>query len=286
MYQSDFSLPKQYPWTSTFTHVYLFQLCYVGFRSKEFGSLFSNFFSKKKDKEGLFSIWWNSLKHWRLLLNLRAIYPGNNSVSSCLRAGLRQWEVGKSQWPPQGLLVVLLSFSGLSLQFFFGAQNVTHCILYILTPFLYVPHFLQRRVRFSRKEILGIVQQVGEEFGVGFGESISYSFKSLFQRKQYDGRKSHKLRVRAPGFLTELRCALSGSYSTQQVSEFVVWTTNVQSSPAVAKESHWWSVYESPFSYTSVTILELPIGTNFHKMGIREWLLMDTMYLYGIMKTF
>lgn len=90
------------------------------------------------------------------------------------------------------------------------AQNVTHCILLcILASFLYVPHFLQRSVKISRKEILGIVQQFGEEFGVGFGGSISHSFKSLFQRKRSDGRKSCKLGVKAPGFWVELRCTLS-----------------------------------------------------------------------------
>lgn len=35
-----------------------------------------------------------------------------------------------------------------------------------------MPHFLQRRVRFSRKEILGIVEQVGPELGAGFGGEV------------------------------------------------------------------------------------------------------------------
>lgn len=180
------------------------------------------------------------------------------------------------------------------------AQKVTHCILLcILAPFLYVPHFLQRRVRFSRKEILGIVQQAGEEFGVGFGESISHSFKSLFQRKQCDGRKSRKLGVRAPGFWAELRCTLSDH--TPPSNSVYLWFELPMFNPALqyAKKAIMGvCTRESPFSgswsskiseqvwHIQCSPLELPIGTDFHKMGIGEWLLMDTMYLYGMKKIF
>lgn len=46
------------------------------------------------------------------------------------------------------------------------AQYVTHCsLLCISASFLHV----QRKVRFSGKETLGVVQHVGEEFSVGLG---------------------------------------------------------------------------------------------------------------------
>lgn len=75
---------------------------------------------------------------------------------------------------------------------------MTHCtLLCISASFLHVPHFLQSRVKFFRREVIGIVQQVWKEFFVGFGvDSISYTFECFSQRRQCGGGKSSKLGLR------------------------------------------------------------------------------------------
>lgn len=159
------------------------------------------------------------------------------------------------------------------------AQHVTHCTLLCIS----------------------VSFQVGEEFGVGCGvEGISCTFESLCQRNQDGEGKSLRLGPRGSrvlGWALTLSCSLASnshigcSHSTQQFSGPVVQTTT-----AVGKDYHFWSACKTQFSVSWAfklsgqiqliqgSPLELPTGTNFHGLWGGGWMLMDTRFIYRVMK--
>lgn len=103
------------------------------------------------------------------------------------------WEVTNEVWASPGFLVVPSSLLDTSLPLFYGGPGCN--LLYSVVHFCLFSTCA--KVRFSGKEILGIVQDVQEEFDVGSGvETISSTFWSLSQRSQYDSGKSLRTGIR------------------------------------------------------------------------------------------
>lgn len=122
--------------------MYLFFTCAILVSDLKNLTAYSAIFARKTNKD-CFSTWLMSLKHWRLLLEPRATHPGNNSAHNCLRTGLSQ-QLRKSEricGLPR-ILIVPLSFSGISLPFFYGGpgcnslRSVVHfCLLCMWASF-------------------------------------------------------------------------------------------------------------------------------------------------------